>query len=70
MPRYSNRRPDAGMLQLWVEKDLVEWLHTACTKKKHGTLISMLLAAEKARREERERIESERQSLQRVAEAG
>jgi hypothetical protein len=59
MPSYINRRPDAALLQCWIERDVAVWLDENSDKKRKGVLISMLLAAERARREERERLKAE-----------
>jgi hypothetical protein len=61
MPSYTNRRPDAALLQCWIERDVAEWLDENIDKKRKGTLISILLASERARREERRRVLAERQ---------
>jgi hypothetical protein len=63
MPSYTNRRPNAALLQCWIERDVAEWLDETTDKKRKGTLISILLASERARREERERIKSEMKSV-------
>jgi hypothetical protein len=68
MPSYSNRRPNAALLQCWIERDVAEWLDKNADKKRKGVLISMLLAAERARRAERERLMAEKDIRQAVAE--
>jgi hypothetical protein len=60
MPTYTNRRPDAALLQCWIERDVAEWLDENTDKKRKGVLISMLLAAERSRRAERERHQSKK----------
>jgi hypothetical protein len=56
MPSYTNRRPNAALLQYWIERDVAEWLDENIDKKRKGVLVSMLLASERARREERQKI--------------
>jgi hypothetical protein len=62
MPSYTNRRPDAALLQCWIERDVAEWLDENIDKKRKGTLVSILLASEQARCEERERVMRETQT--------
>jgi hypothetical protein len=59
MPSYTNRRPNAALLQCWIERDVAEWLDENTDKKRKGALISTLLASEQARREERQKILAE-----------
>jgi hypothetical protein len=61
MPSYSNRRPDAALLNVWIEKNLGEWLDANVNKKGKGRFISVLLAQEIARRQKHERIKAEMQ---------
>jgi hypothetical protein len=59
MPSYSGRRPDSALLNVWIEKDLGLWLDANVGTRTKGRFISVLLAQEIARREERERIKVE-----------
>jgi hypothetical protein len=59
MPSYSNRRPDIALLSVWIERDVGEWLDANVNKKGKGRFISVLLAKEIAKREERERVLAE-----------
>jgi hypothetical protein len=68
MPTYTNRQPDVALLQCWIERSAAQWLDANVTKKRKGTMISMLLAAEQARREESARVEAEKDVQQVVAE--
>jgi hypothetical protein len=68
MPTYTNRRPNAALLQCWIERDVALWLDENADKKRKGVLISMLLAAERARRAEREKMLAEKDMRQVIAE--
>jgi hypothetical protein len=68
MPTYTNRRPDVVQLQCWIERDVAEWLNENVTKKRKGTMISTLLACERARRAEREKMLAEKDMRQTIAE--
>jgi hypothetical protein len=66
MPSYSGRRPDSALLNVWIEKDLGEWLDANVGTRTKGRFISVLLAQEIARRQERARFMSETQTTSMV----
>ena len=59
--QYTGRREAAVPTTLVIERDLREWLDQVTPGKRKGTFISLLLMAEKVRREERTRIAAEYQ---------